>query len=294
MPSQRTGAVAALIATMFIWGSSAVFLRTTALALAPENALALRYVLMVMLVAAGLSLTHQWRMARRDLPRFAITALGMFGSSWFSMQGFARVAAGLGTVIMMVEPIIIALLAHVALREPLSARIWMGLGISIAGAMVLFLPELGAAADEPANPLGIAALLCACAGWGVYTIGAKPLLMRYSAFAITSWSMLLSAPLVLLLASRPYDELLRTTPAASWLEILYLAVFNSIVGSILWNYGTRHLPGASVGSFLYLVPVVAVAAGYFWLGEPITLFLVVGGIITLLGVAVAQSDTSAH
>lgn len=294
MPAQRTRAVAALLTTMFIWGSSAVFLRTTALALAPENALALRYIVMVLLVGIGLVVTGQWRIARRDWPRFTATALGMFGSSWFSMQGFARVAAGLGTVIMMVEPIIIAILAYVVLREPLSKRIWLGLAISVVGAVVLFLPDLSASAKQPVDRMGVAALLCACTGWGVYTIGAKPLLSRYSGFTITAWSMLISAPLVLLMASKPYAELLRNTPATSWLEILYLALFNSILGSVLWNYGTRHLPGASVGSFLYLIPVIAVVAGFLWLGEPITFYLVAGGIIALVGVAIAQSGSKTH
>lgn len=291
MAEQRTLAVASLVATMVIWGSSAVFLRTTAIALAPENALALRYLVMLLLVGLGLAVTGQWRADRRDWPRFILTALGMFASSWFSMQGFARVAAGLGTVIMMVEPIIIALLAYAALREPLSRRLWLGLAVSIIGAIVLFLPDLSASAAQPVDRLGVAALLCACTGWGVYTIGAKPLLARYSGFTVTAWSLLISAPLVLLLASRPYAELLRETEASSWLEIGYLALFNTILGSMLWNYGTRHLPGAAAGSFLYLVPVVAVLAGFLWLGEPITLFLVAGGVIVLAGVAIAQSGS---
>ena len=54
------------------------------------------------------------------------------------------------------------------------------------------------------------------------------------------------------------------------------------------------LPGAAVGSFLYLLPVIAVAAGYLILGEPITPWLVVGGAIMLAGVALAQSGSREH
>ena len=59
-------------------------------------------------------------------------------------------------------------------------------------------------------------------------------------------------------------------------------------------HGTRHLPGAAVGSFLYLLPVIAVAAGYLILGEPITPWLVGGGAIMLAGVALAQSGSREH
>lgn len=295
MTAQRTPAILALLAAMFFWGSSAVFLRTTALTLAPENALALRYIILVPLLAIGLAATQQWRIARAHWPRLLVVALaGMLGSAWFTMQGFARVAAGLGTVVQMVEPIIIAFLAFALIREPLTQRIWLGLAVSILGGAILFWPDLSAATQQPVDPWGVAALICASTCWAIYTIGAKPLLSTYSGFTVTAWSSLIAAPLIFLLASVPYSELLRTTSVGSWLEIAYLALFNSIIGNVLWTYGTRHLPGASVGSFLYLMPVVAVVAGFLWLGEPITPYLVVGGVIMLAGVALAQSRSAAH
>lgn len=110
LKAEKTRAVLALLLTMFFWGTSAVFMRTTALTLTPENALALRYIVLVLMTVPGLLITGQWRIARQHWPRLILTGLGMFGSSWFTIQGFARVAAGLGTVISMVEPIIIALL----------------------------------------------------------------------------------------------------------------------------------------------------------------------------------------
>ena len=82
--------------------------------------------------------------------------------------------------------------------------------------------------------------------------------------------------------------------AQTWAELFYLAAFNSLLGAVLWNYGTRHLPGAAVGAFLYLLPVVAVPAGYLILRDPITPWLVAGGAIMLAGVALAQSGTRQH
>ena len=69
MTAQRSRAVAALALTMLIWGTSAVFMRTTALTLSPENALALRYVLLVPMVVVGLLATGHWRIAREHWPR---------------------------------------------------------------------------------------------------------------------------------------------------------------------------------------------------------------------------------
>ncbi len=288
--AKKTQAVTALLMTMFFWGTSAVFMRTTALSLSAENALALRYVVLVLMVVPGMLITGGWRIAREHWPRLILTAIGMFGSSWFTIQGFERVAAGLGTVISMVEPIIIALLAWAILREPLSSRIWLGLLVSLIGAAFLFWPDITASSANPVDSVGILFLLAAPACWAVYTIGAKPLLSHYSGFAITGSSMLLAAPLILLMASKPYAELVSATTVTTWAEIVYLAAFNSLLGAVLWNYGARHLPGAAVGSFLYLLPVIAVVAGYLILSEPITAHLVIGGFIMLAGVALAQSS----
>jgi drug/metabolite transporter (DMT)-like permease len=238
-------------------------------------------------------MTGAWRVARADWPQLIFAALaGLFGSSWFTVEGFARVAAGLGTVISMVEPIIISLLAWTMLRERPGLRLWLGLVISIAGSVVLLWPDIRATTATPVDPAGVLFLLGASTCFAIYTIAGKPLLRRYSSFTVTAWTMLIAAVPVMLMASKPLVTIVTETPMRPWAEIVYLAVFNSILGTMLWNFGARHLPGASAGSFLYLLPVVAVAAGYLLLEEPITAHLVIGGAIMLAGVAVAQSSRS--
>jgi drug/metabolite transporter (DMT)-like permease len=281
-------AIAALLTTVFLWGTSAVFMRTTALTLSPENALALRFMVITVVMAAGLLLSGSWRVARADWPRLGLVALAGFGSSWFTIEGFARVAAGLGAVISMVEPIMIALLAWLVLRERPGPRFWIGIVVSLAGAAVLFWPDITARAADPVDPLGVLFLIGASASFAAYTIAAKPLLKRYTSFTVTAWPLLIEAGPIILLASRPLTELVTQTGLWTWAEILYLALFNTVIGGFLWIYGARHLPGAIVGSFLYLMPVIAVAAGYLILDEAITPFLIVGGAIMLVGVALAQ------
>jgi drug/metabolite transporter (DMT)-like permease len=292
MPSNQSRAVFALLVTMLIWGSSAVFIRTTALALAPENALALREIVLLVVITPILFGVCQWRIDRRHWPRLLVAAVSMFGSAVLTINGFARVAAGLGTVISLVEPIFIALLAWAALREPLSSRIWQGLGISLLGALVLFWPDITASIANPVNPIGVLFLAGASFCWASFTIAAKPLLAHYSSFVVTAWGTILVAPPIIVLASQPYSALVFETALRTWIEIVYLAIVNSLLAVVLWNYGTRHLPSAAAGSFLYLMPVVAVVAGYLILAEPITIWLVTGGAIMLIGVVVAQSGRS--
>eukprot|EP01030_Chromulinospumella_sphaerica_P020853 gene20853-20777_t len=52
--STKTRAILALTAAMLVWGCSAVFMRTLALALSHENSLAMRYMVLTVINIAGL------------------------------------------------------------------------------------------------------------------------------------------------------------------------------------------------------------------------------------------------
>ncbi|MCA0434802.1 MAG: DMT family transporter [Proteobacteria bacterium] len=289
MTDHKTRAALALIATMLIWGAGAVFIRSTAVALGPLDSLALRYVIMTAALVPVILYTGGWRIAGEDWPRLLFVSLvGLGAYNWFVNEGFARIGAGLGTVITMVEPMMIALLAWAFLRERISASLFIGLVISLVGALVLFWPDLMHDTANPVNGYGVGAIILACLAWAIYTIAGKPLFAKYGAFNITVLTFLLTAPLFIPLSSKPLATAFAELSPRIWAELFFLALANAFIATLMWNYGARHLKGAIVGSFLYLVPVIAVIAGALVLDEVITIWLVAGGALILAGVAFAQ------
>ena len=79
-----------------------------------------------------------------------------------------------------------------------------------------------------------------------------------------------------------------TLSHAQWGGILFLAVLGTVISQFLWNYGVRHVSTASAGAFLYSLPVLSVALAVPLLGETLTPMMIVGGVLILIGVAVAQ------
>ena len=156
---------------MVLWGSSAVFMRTLALSLSPENSLALRYVLLSVINVAGLLWLGTWRIPRADWPRFLVAGVvGMAGYNWFVNAGFELVPAGVGTLVTMVEPLMIAILAAMLLGEKLTIYVLLGVALAIAGSVVLFWPDLTRPRRSSVSLLGIVYLLICCLGWAIYTI----------------------------------------------------------------------------------------------------------------------------
>ena len=289
MNSTKTRAILALITAMVFWGMSAVFMRTLALSLSPENSLAVRYVLLSIVSVAGLAWLGTWRIPRADWLRFLLAGMiGMAVYNWFVNAGFELVPAGVGTLVTMVEPLMIAILAALLLGEKLTLYVLAGVVMAIAGSLVLFWPDLTQSTPQSVSLRGIGYLLMCCAGWAIYTIATKPLLARHDSFTVTAITMLIAAPIMIGAASEPLPVLAARLDLRQWLEVLYLVFAAGLGGTMLWNYGIKHLSSSAAGTFLYLIPVVAVAAGALVLDEVVTVHIVAGGLLMLGGVAAAQ------
>lgn len=289
MSSTRTRAILALILAMLVWGSAAVFMRTLALALSHENSLAMRYFLLSLINVAGLLWFGSWRVPRADWPRFLVAGLlGMAIYNWFVNAGYELVPAGIGTLVTMIEPLMIAIMASMVLGERITRFVLVGVVLAIFGALVLFWPDLTSAAPATISFRGVGYLVLCCTAWSVYTIATKPLLARYDSFTVTAITMLVAAPLMVGAASEPLPALMARLDARQWCEVVYLVLASGLGGTLLWNYGSKHLSSTAAGTFLYLIPVVAVTAGALILDEPVTVYVVAGGLLMLAGVAAAQ------
>ena len=76
------------------------------------------------------------------------------------------------------------------------------------------------------------------------------------------------------------------------LAILALGVFGSGI-AYLWNFKVMELAGSAIASSVtYLTPVVAIIVGIIFLGEKVTWYEPVGGLIVLFGAALAQGRIS--
>ena len=289
MQTTTSRAIAALLLTMLFWGSSAVFMRSLALSFTPQDSLAVRYTLLSIINIGGLLWFGTWRIPVADWGRFLFTGVaGMAGYNWFVNAGFELVPAGVGTLITTIEPLMIAVLAAMFLGEKLTRYIFLGVALAILGALVLFWRDLTSTAPSAVPLTGVIYLLLCCVGWAVYTIAAKPLLERHDSFTVTAVTMLVAAPILIGAASEPVPLLAAKLDLRQWAEVVYLVLAAGIGGTMMWNYGTKHLSSTAAGTFLYLIPVVAVAAGATILGEEVTLFIIAGGLLMLAGVAAAQ------
>lgn len=135
------------------------------------------------------------------------------------------------------------------------------------------------------------AFLCATAGaaaWAGANIYMKQL-KQTSIMPLLFWTGLFSLPqtlLVSLLIESDHLALLQTAPVAAWLGVIYSGLASTILGYGLWYWLIRKYDVSQVVPFALAVPVGGFSSGILFFDETLTLRIVVGALLTLIGVAI--------
>ena len=135
---------------------------------------------------------------------------------------------------------------------------------------------LTAAAVMLASPLAAAVGSVAVKRWGH---GIHPI-------SLTAMPMALTAAVMGAVAFGTERERVFTWDAISIGALLYLAILGSAVTFTLYYWLLSHLPVKQLALITYLIPVVAVMVGVLR-GEPLTLYVLSGAAVVILGVACA-------
>lgn len=200
-------------------------------------------------------------------------AIYMVGFSW----AYITLDAGLGALILFGVLQIVVFTWAVIQRQAIPLLRWVGAGIALIGLFVLLWPG-----GDTALPLGGAlAMTVAGASWAIYTLlgQAEP-----DPLGATASNFLWCLPLVALvmLASGPGPM-----PLPAVITAIIAGAITSGLGYALWYRVLPSLPTTVAGIAQLSVPVIAVAAGVAFLGETLSLRLIIAGALVLGGIAVS-------
>jgi drug/metabolite transporter (DMT)-like permease len=292
LPLERRTAAAhgALLAVVLVWASA--FSAIKALidhGFAPVDIALLRY-----LVAAPGFAFLLWRvgglpgLTRRDAVRLgAVGVCVVVGYHVFLNLGTKYTTSGTGALVVALSPALTLLLAVGLGLERTSLRRVVGLAAAFAGVAIVVL--LGAGGElSLANARGPLIVLAAPLSFALYNVLLKPLLERYDLLALTAATSLVGTVFLLpFVRGSTIDSVTDGSPEDAVL-VLYLGVASTFLGYIGWNVGLRGLGATRAVTYTYLISPLAVLMGAAFLGEPVTLWLAVGGALVLGGVAAAQ------
>ena len=290
MLSTQAKALLALIATVVVWGITPVFARTVSMALGPYDALVVRLIAGALIYMILLAATTGFRFPREDVPRLLlVTFLGFFLYFLFSVFGFAYAPAGIGTLIMSSQPILIGLIAWSIGAERITAMTIVGLLVSFAGSVLLVWgDDVGVASAAKSDVLlGCGLIFLASLGWAFFVVFSRPLAQKHGAVKIAGLTNILMAIPLLPFARADMPAKILNLPFNALFGFVILTTVGSL-SAIGWNYAAARLKPSVLGASLYVMPVVAVSAGWLILHEAVTPQILLGAVVILAGVALSQ------
>jgi drug/metabolite transporter (DMT)-like permease len=282
--------VARLLTLAALWGGSFLFMRVAVLPLGPIATAELRVllaaaVLLVWLRVAGIRLG--WREA---WPLYLV--VGTINSAApFALWAFSALYLPVSYLVVVnaTSPIFGALVSALWLGERFTARAAVGLVAGVGGVALL----VGIGPVQPTVQV-VWALVAGVLGALCYAVAAAYLKRRVrtpAAAAVATGSQLAATVVLLpLLAAAPPAA---WPGAGEWLAVVMLGVLGTAIPYLLYFRLIADVGATRALTVTFLIPVFGMLWGAVFLGEAITLTMVAGCSLVLVGTALIAARTAA-
>ena len=214
-------------------------------------------------------------------PKFDLVASVMLATYAFGFSyAYLKLSTGTGALILFGVVQLTLILMGLARGERPRPLAWLGMMVAIIGLVYLLLPGVSA-------PPIVAALLMAMAGvaWGFYTLRGS---RSANATANTTWNFVGTLPLVILAILLTGSHMQWNNPEGVLLAVMS-GTLASGLGYVLWYAALPGLTLTQAANVQIPVPVVAAFGGILFMGEHMTLRLVIASLLTLGGIAMVIS-----
>ncbi len=207
--------------------------------------------------------------------------LSLHFASWIASLKYTSVASSV--VLVTTHPIFVGIGSRLFLKERLGLNLILGIGLSVIGSGLIGYGDF-ALSKEALVGDGLA-LLGALAASGYFLVGRK---MRKNqdllAYIFPVYS---TAGLVLILFSLFFQKPFFGYSSSIYLLFLLLAVIPQLIGHTTFNWALKYLPASMVAITILGEPIGATIIAYFILGEGLTFWKIMGGILIFVGILIA-------
>ncbi|MCQ8895562.1 DMT family transporter [Limnobacter humi] len=201
------------------------------------------------------------------------------GLSW---TGMGSLSSGLATILISANPIVVAALSALWLKEPLSRTKWLGLCLGFAGVAFIVRSRVGGPAD---SLHGFVLVLLALFTLASGTVFYKKYPVSMGVVAATGFQIVLSGLTLLPLAiwMEPWSAV-QVTPRFL-VSLAWMVLVVSIAGYLLWFNMLEKGSASAASVWLFLTPPLGLVAGYLLLDEPLHPLDFIGIVPVVLGIA---------
>jgi len=287
----------ALSVVYVVWGSTYLAIRFTIESMPPMLSAGARFVsagVLLGLLMVAVRGPGVLRINRRQLVSTAVIGcLLLAGGNGGVVIGERWVASGIAALLVAMVPLWLVL-ARAGTGDRPSGRTVAGVLVGLAGLAVLAIPS---GSGGSSNLFGVLVILGATVAWATGSFISGRMELPANPFVATVYEML-AGGLLLTVLGLGRGELrgfeLSSVTGKSWLALVYLLIFGSMLAFTSYIWLLQHAPISLVATYAYVNPVIAVLLGALLAAEPITAAVLIGGATIVIGVGLVVSKERAH
>jgi len=269
-----------------IWGVNVAVVKAALTELAPLPFNSLRFTLSALLCWAMLAASGEKLWPERADSR-RILALGLLGHGLYQalfIQGTYLTSAGNTALLLATIPVWVAAMAALTRAEATGPLIWLGIGLSVAGIVLVTLGGSKSVTLGGDTWRGDLLLVFGTFFFAFFTLKSKDLLQKYSPLQFTAWTMTAGAAGLTLLSLRGLAaQNWGAVGLTGWGGLVYSATLAIAAGNYVWTNGVRKLGAARTAVYNNLTPVTAMVTGSLFLDETVTWLQATGAALIISG-----------
>ena len=279
--------------TVAIWGSTFVFTKMLLLSgLSPAQIFTLRFIIAyVLLLGFSLPQQHKW-LCNSWRDELLMVLLGITGGSLYFLTENAAMLYTTATntsLIVCSCPLFAMMLFALFYRRSERIGRTQALG-SVIACLGMAVVVLNGHFVLHLSPIGDMLAFAACLCWAVYSLLMKSVLERYSTLFITRkvffYGLVTIIPYYIIVPGFPsFDVLLRSD--VLW-NLLFLGVVASMLCFLVWNWVIGKLGAVVATNWVYFNPITTIIFAWWLLHEQITVWFLLGTVLILLGMYLAD------
>jgi drug/metabolite transporter (DMT)-like permease len=291
-PEIKPRHIAELVLLAIIWGSAYLFTRSAVPEFGPAPLIAFRMGIAVLVLFPILAARGLLPLLRQHAKTLAIqgtvfTAFSFVLIAWAALS----ISAGLSSILSATAPMFGALVAWIFLKEKIQGWRLIGLVLGLVGVTILVWGKVSLRTDSTSLrvTLAIFAGLASSALWGMAANYSRVQLSKIDPVVTTAGTMLAATLFMLPFAGWDWQSTAQVAwpSTKAWAEALFLGVICSGLGMLMYFRLLKEIGTVPTMSVTFMSPVFALLLGAWYLNEPITLQIILGCIVVLLGTALA-------
>lgn len=216
---------------------------------------------------------------------FMMSVLMFVIANGLSSWGLKYLPTGLASLIGALSPLSVVTIEWIFYKKRnVSSLTFIGLILGIAGVGFVFYKNMFGKIDGNLI-LGLSFSIVAMFSWSLCTVFLSRNKIGLNPYYSLGWQMILGSIMLFIIVHSTQNPIpIEDISAKSWLAIFYLIGAGSLLSFIAFIYSLKKLPPAISSLYAYINPIVAMISASILLEEKLTLTILIGTIVTLIGV----------